>query len=456
MKSKAERRARVALDICTAVVYMAMPLSFFLCLSITNPQILRISRTAAITISTYILLEYLFMRIYGGYQPGEIRIRPNISSLSLATAFTDLATYMQLQIMNVNDANNSHLELFGTDALLLLLAVGIQLAVIVSLAFIGSRLYFKANPPLRSCVVTDNEEDMEIIDEKLRMCGQRFDVERIILYTSANVRENVKKAEAVILYHLPPAAHQEIIAYAYKHKKVLYFDLNVGNIVASHSKPYMLDDVLMHSHTVNGLTLSQRFIKRAIDIALSALALVALCPVFAGCAIAVKLNDGGSVFYRQKRITRDATVFDVLKFRTMKEHAQDEAQVSVCDGDERITGVGGFLRKWRLDELPQLVNILKGDMSLVGPRPEMLENVITYTQELPEFAYRDRVKAGLTGIAQISGKYNTSPREKLMMDITYIENYSLWLDIKLMLKTLLVFFKPDSTEAFHDGGGLGI
>ena len=126
-----------------------------------------------------------------------------------------------------------------------------------------------------------------------------------------------------------------------------------------------------------------------------------------------------------------------------------EIHKSVQAGDDRITKVGKILRKYRIDELPQMINILKGDMSVVGPRPEMLENVEKYTGELPEFAYRLRAKAGLTGLAQISGKYNTSPKDKLVMDLMYIENYSIWQDFKLIFQTVTVFFKAgESTEAF--------
>ena len=140
-------------------------------------------------------------------------------------------------------------------------------------------------------------------------------------------------------------------------------------------------------------------------------------------------------------------MFEVYKFRTMKE--ENSIHKSVTENDDRITKVGKYLRKFRIDELPQLLNILKGDMTVVGPRPEMLENVEKYTEELPEFAYRLRMKAGLTGLAQISGKYNTSPKDKLVMDLMYIENYSIWQDIKLIFQTITVFLKAsESTEAF--------
>jgi lipopolysaccharide/colanic/teichoic acid biosynthesis glycosyltransferase len=172
-------------------------------------------------------------------------------------------------------------------------------------------------------------------------------------------------------------------------------------------------------------------------------------PIMLVCAIAIKAEDGGHVFYKQKRLTKYGRVFEVYKFRTMKE--ENSIHKSVTENDDRITKVGHIIRKFRIDELPQLINVLKSDMSIVGPRPEMLENVEKYTDDLPEFRYRLRAKAGLTGLAQIYGKYNTSPRDKLIMDLAYIQQYSVWLDLKLILRTALVLLTPEeSTEAFED------
>ena len=162
------------------------------------------------------------------------------------------------------------------------------------------------------------------------------------------------------------------------------------------------------------------------------------------------IRDGGPVFYRQERVTYGGRIFRVIKFRSMR--AEDgEKHVSVSKDDDRITKVGRFIRKYRIDEIPQLINIIRSDMSIVGPRPEMVENVEKYTAEYPEFVYRERAKAGLTGMAQIYGKYNTSPKDKLMLDLSYIEHFSIWLDLKLMFRTVLVLFTPEeSTEAFEE------
>ena len=198
-----------------------------------------------------------------------------------------------------------------------------------------------------------------------------------------------------------------------------------------------------------GLTAEQKFFKRAFDIVGSVIALAVTSPLLLIGAIAIKIEDGGPVFFKQNRATRGGKIFSVYKLRTMKEHVDNYLSVV---NDERVTRVGRTLRRFRIDEIPQFVNVIKGDMSIVGPRPEMLANIFNYTNDLPEFEYRLRVKAGITGYAQIAGKYNTSPKDKLVLDLMYIEEYSFWSDIKLIFQTLIVIFKKDSTEGFDREG----
>jgi len=178
--------------------------------------------------------------------------------------------------------------------------------------------------------------------------------------------------------------------------------------------------------------------------------LLILWPVFLVIALCIKLEDGGPVFYKQKRLTKGQKVFEILKFRSMRVDAEKEGAKPCVGNDERITRVGKIIRPTRIDELPQLFNILKGDMSLVGPRPERVEHIEHYSEDIKEFKYRLRVKGGLTGYAQIYGKYNTSAYDKLRLDLMYIENQSLLLDLKLILMTIKVLFKPESTEGFEE------
>ena len=201
----------------------------------------------------------------------------------------------------------------------------------------------------------------------------------------------------------------------------------------------------------NGLTFEQRFIKRAMDIVLSGVLLVLTSPIFLIAAVAIKLYDGGPVFYRQTRYTLNYKKFDIYKFRSMIVDAEKDGKSQpATDKDPRITPVGRVLRATRLDELPQFIDIFIGNMSLVGPRPERVEHVEKYTEEVQEFACRLKVRGGLTGYAQIYGKYNTSPYDKLQLDLIYIQNYSILLDIRLILMTIKIMFMKESTEGFTE------
>jgi len=193
----------------------------------------------------------------------------------------------------------------------------------------------------------------------------------------------------------------------------------------------------------------QRLVKRLGDIGISFLCLVALSPLMGLIALAIKAEDRGPVFFRQKRLTIRGREFTIWKFRTMSVEASlHDSQVSTAVNDSRITRVGHVLRRFRMDEIPQFLNVLRGEMSLVGPRPEMLANIDRYKESFPDFAYREKMKAGITGYAQIEGRYNTTPEDKLMLDLMYIESFSIWLDVKLLMRTVTVLFKRDSTQGF--------
>ena len=187
--------------------------------------------------------------------------------------------------------------------------------------------------------------------------------------------------------------------------------------------------------------------KRILDILISGIALLLFSPLMLGIAIVVK-SDGGEILYRQVRLTKDGKPFQILKFRSMRQDAEKDgiARLSTGEHDERVTKTGKFLRRFRLDELPQLFNILKGDMSLVGPRPERPEIVEQYEKEFPDFRLRLQAKAGLTGYAQVYGKYNSTPYDKLQMDLMYIAHPSIIQDIKICFATIKTLLLPDSTE----------
>ena len=218
-------------------------------------------------------------------------------------------------------------------------------------------------------------------------------------------------------------------------------------IIKDTSNLYVFDTPMYVSNN-NGITSYQAFIKRVVDIILSIILLVLLSPLLVIVALLIKIEDGGKIFFIQDRVTKDNKIFKILKYRSMKQEKDTNVVRPTSQDDDRVTKVGKFIRNTHIDELPQLINVLIGDMSIVGPRPERIEHVELYKKEISEFGYRLKVKAGITGLAQIYGKYNTTAYDKLKLDLIYIKNYSLLFDIELILKTFKVLLLKDNTEGF--------
>ncbi len=421
---------------------------FFLIFGIENAWLLHMSRTAATTILTFLVLGSASMSIYGGYRIGIYKSKPIISSMTLSTVITDFVTYIQLCIMNTNSANNQTFRFENFHLMLLILCL--QFIVIVGFAYFGNYIYFFINSPEKCCVITTSKTALNSVVPKIKKYRKQYEITDMILFTSPDLFDIIDRCDTVFVYDVPISSRTMIVEYCYSKNKNIYYNFEMCDVVALRGRTAILDDKPLYASQVKELTFEQRAVKRAFDVFFSVLGLIILSPLFALCAILIKAEDGGKVLFKQKRATKDGKIFSVYKFRTMKE--KDSVNRSVTSDDDRITKVGNLLRKFRIDELPQLINIIKGDMSIVGPRPEMVENVDEYEDKLPEFSYRLRVKAGLTGHAQIAGKYNTSPKDKLVLDLMYIEKYSLWLDFKLIFQTLTVFFKAaESTEAFGHG-----
>lgn len=417
---------------------------FFGIFGIHNPWLFNLSRTTGVTMVTFVVLGIALMSVYGGYAVGTQKSKPIVHSMALATIITDLVTHLQLSIMNTSEKNNAHF-VYETPHLLLLVMV-LQVLVIVFFAYFGNYVYFSLEPPERCCVISSSRQSLGSIIPKISRFQKQYEVKETIRYDDKKVLNAILDCDTVFLYDVPLKERNDLISFCYQTQKNIYYNFETIDVVSQGAKYVTLDDKSLVMYTAKDLTMEQRIVKRLTDLAVAIVGLVLTSPIMLACAIAIKAEDGGKVMYKQKRLTKYGRVFEVYKFRTMRENS---AQVSVMENDDRITKVGRVLRKFRIDELPQLLNILNGDMTVVGPRPEMLENVEKYTEELPEFSYRLRMKAGLTGLAQISGKYNTSPKDKLVMDLMYNENYSIWQDFKLIFQTITVFLKAsESTEAF--------
>lgn len=420
---------------------------FFGIFGINNPWLFNLNRTTGVTMVTFAVLGVALMSVYGGYAVGTQKSKPIVQSMALAAVMTDLVTHLQLSIMNTSEKNNDHF-VYETPHLLLLVMV-LQVLVIIFFAYFGNYVYFSLEPPENCCVVSSSRESLGHIIPKILRFKKQYQVDEIVRYDAPDVLDVISRNDTIFLYDVPTKERTSLIDYCYQKNKNIYYNFEMSDVVSQGARYITLDDKSLVMYTAKDLTLEQRVVKRLTDLFISLFAVVISSPIMLGCAIAIKLDDHGKVFYKQKRLTKRGKTFEVYKFRTMKE--ENSVNRSVTENDDRITRVGKVLRKFRLDELPQMINILKGDMTVVGPRPEMLENVEKYTDALPEFAYRLRVKAGLTGLAQISGKYNTSPKDKLVMDLMYIEKYSIWQDFKLIFQTFMVFLKAsESTEAFKN------
>ena len=441
-----QKTQRTVMFLLKVLLFFILFATFFVIFGIENEWLLLLSRTAAVTMLTFVVLGSALMSIYGGYSVGITKSKPIIYSMTLSTVFTDIVTHFQLCIMNTNAANNQKFQY--EHPLLLLLVMVIQILVIIFFAYFGNFVYFSINSPEKCCVITTSKYSLNNIVPKIKKYKKQYLITDAILFTNPDLFDIINRCDTVFVYDVPAASRTTIVEYCYANNKNIYYNFEMCDVVSLRGRNAMLDDKPMIASTVKGLTVEQRIMKRAMDLFVSTVGLIITSPIMLVCAIAIKAEDGGSVFFKQKRATKDGKIFKVYKFRTMKE--KNSINKSVTEDDDRITKVGKILRKFRIDELPQIINIFKGEMSVVGPRPEMIENVDEYTQALPEFSYRLRVKAGLTGLAQIAGKYNTSPKDKLVLDLMYIEKYSIWQDIKLIFQTLTVFFKADdSTEAFH-------
>lgn len=449
-----QTKTDILIGCLSVLLYLCLGFAFFYCMSLTNFFLRYINRTLATTLLTFAAMSIAMHAVYGGYDVGRKKSKPVISAMISGVAITDLITYLQLEIMNVNDNYNDHLVLFGTDFLCLLLCLFVQIFVIILFVRVGNQLYFRLTPPRSCLLVLGSPSQEETLRAKIERYKLQWRVDDVVLYNVPDLKDRIEKADVIFIGQVPEGAKFYLLKTCYDDRKDVMCKADLEEIMLCNARPTIVDDAAFLSMEYNKTSLFQRFIKRCGDIILSLVALVLSSPFIALISLLIKLEDGGPVIFRQSRLTAAGRPFTIRKFRTMVPHSeQDDPQVPVAVDDPRITKVGSFLRRYRLDEIPQFFNILIGDMSLVGPRPEMMANVARYKINLPSFVYREKMKAGLTGYAQIEGRYNTSAEDKLMLDMMYIESFSILLDVKLLLRTFTVLLKKDSTQGFQKSPG---
>lgn len=312
-----------------------------------------------------------------------------------------------------------------------------------------TKIYNKLIPPYRMLMVYGDYENN--LKEKINRREDKYIIdEEIYIGEDENViKAKMLEYDAIVLNDIPTEKRKDLLKYCFEEGIRVYFVPKIADMFVKGADELKLFDTPVFLCRNMQLSFEQKILKRLMDIVLSGVLLILASPFMLITSVAIKIEDGGDAFYKQKRCTTNGKVFEVLKFRSMRMDAENIGGVQLAkENDTRITKVGAFIRKTRIDELPQLINILKGDMSFVGPRPERPELVEENCKTVPEFSYRMKVKAGLTGYAQVYGKYNTTFLDKLKMDLLYIEKYSLWLDIQIILMTVKVVFMKESTEGF--------
>ena len=388
------------------------------------------------------ILYFGFCRSYDAFHISTSPISELIYSQGLSLVISDFAMYMVIWLLSLHMPN----------VLPLLLTFLVQIAISVSWALLAHKWYFWNYEPRETAVIYDTREGMESLIGEYGL-ERKFRLEHVLQIKECLDRLSVLDGcDTVFLAGIHSHDRNIILKYCMYRGIRVYVIPRVGDVLMGGAKQIHMFHLPMmqieHYHPIPEYRLAKRFF----DILLSGIALIVLSPFILITAIAVK-SDGGPALYKQKRLTKDGRVFNVLKFRSMRVDAEKDgvARLSTGDKDDRITPVGRIIRKIRFDELPQLFNILRGDMSIVGPRPERPEIAAQYEKEMPEFALRLQAKAGLTGYAQVYGKYNTTPYDKLLMDLTYIGRPSLWEDFKICLATVKILFMPESTEGVEVG-----
>ena len=265
------------------------------------------------------------------------------------------------------------------------------------------------------------------------------------------LKNKILQSKIVYLGDIPTQLRNELLKFCMKSKIEAYSFTKISDIYIHSAELRQLHDKILFEYPYIGIKQWEKAIKRMFDICISIVLLIGLSPVLLIVAFCIKLGDGGPIFYNQPRVTCNSQPFLMHKFRSMQVDAECTGARMACKNDSRVTNVGRVIRNLHIDELPQLINVLKGEMSLVGPRPERKEFIEEYSKEIPEFSERLKVQGGLTGYAQIYGRYNTSPEDKIKYDLYYIYNYSIWLDIKIFVLTIRILFQRENTEGVEEG-----
>lgn len=397
-------------------------------------------------IGFFCALYTVFVHLYGGFDLLTSRVSELIYSHVISLAMTGFFMFVVLWML---------IRAYVPHILPLLLCLAVCAAFSALWSLIASRLTDKIVPAKKTVLIYDNKEayknGVQIAKtqrNRLEMVGEA-EASRPMDALEAQLRDT--GAEAVLLCGIASSRRNDILKYCIDHDILAYVRPNIGDLLISNGQNLRMNHLPVLLCQRAAPSVFYLGFKRLMDILISGAALILTSPFMLATAIAIKAYDGGPVMFTQKRMTLNRKEFVIHKFRSMKVDADKGGKgIVTMQNDDRITPVGKFIRACRLDELPQLYDIFIGNMTIVGPRPERLETIELYEKDMPEFGLRLQVKAGLTGYAQVYGKANTSPYDKLQMDLMYIGEQGVLTDLKIILATIKILFMPESTEGFAE------
>ena len=395
-----------------------------------------------VLIAIYGLMFALFAKLYGGLKVGYLKRIDVFYSLTLALLCTNVVEYLEITLIN-----RWFLSVWPMIEM-----TGIQLVLIIIWIFGSRYIYSGLYRARRLLVIYGDRDPGDDLIHKMNSRKDKYDISGKVHISvgEEKIHQMMQDYDGVIIWDLHSTERNRYLKHCFAHSIRCYVSPKISDIILMGSdRIHLFDTPLLMSRNM-GLSVDQRVAKRIEDIVVSGIGIILTSPIMLIIAIAVKAYDKGPVFYYQDRLTLMGRPFKICKFRSMCVDSEKNGARLASKNDSRITPVGKVLRNLHLDELPQLFNVFKGDMSLVGPRPERKTIMHEYEKELPEFYYRLKVKAGLTGYAQVYGKYNTTPYDKLKLDLFYIENYSFLLDIKLIFMTVKIFFQKEVSEGVDD------
>ena len=394
----------------------------------------------------YAIIITYFISFFGGFKIG-VNKKSNVIISQIIGLLISNGIYLVVTVMMAGYMSYIPKFMFYYGCTFIVQAILVTVA-----SYLLMSLFYKVFPPYRILNIKGNHDND--LAEKFDSRNDKYHIADEISYDVdiEAINAAVDNYDAVLVNDVPSETRNKILKICFAKGKRVYITPKISDIILRSADTLAVFDTPLLLANNSPMSITERIVKRAFDIFLSAIGLILLSPLMILVSLAIFLYDRGPVFYRQMRYTTNGKTFKILKFRSMIPNAEKDGVARLAaDKDDRITPVGKFIRACRLDELPQFFNILSGDMSFVGPRPERPEIADEYVKEVPEFAFRLRVKAGLTGYAQIFGKYNTTFYDKLKLDMIYVENCSVLMDIKLLLLTLKVIFMKESTEGLEEG-----